>query len=503
MQMRKRYDCVGWVHIAWRVLLLALSLGFLLSACGIQDPERKPTPTAFPEEIPFQRITTAAPIPITLDHLSANPDLYVGATLQLTGQFHRLPLLACEGDSLPSPATWGLAADGFFANASGMNAQLRSLLDEDQLITVEGRWLKYEGSVGCEGNHQDQTIWYLSTDRVLDPHPLVRSLGTPVAEAPVSAEIVELPADSLEETVQTQQTPEMAIVLPTETVAIMPSFTPVAAATAPVITPTASFTPLPPATSVGDIVTPTSTNGQTPTPDGSATVTATSGATVTPSGSAPVDKGTGNLFPEDLMISTLDSGATDRWKLDLLAGDKITITVAPGSAADIVLSIVDSNGTTLINDQNSSPISEVETVRDLNIVDPGIYNLLIRTEQGTQTEYALMFMDADSYSFIFRGRLLESSTRSDALAADSDHFWFFDVQGGESVSFSITPESGKDPYIELYDPAGTRMLTIDDTEGGEVESLDSYTLLDSGMYGIRVAEFEFLPMSYQIVLTKP
>ena len=113
-----------------------------------------------------------------------------------------------------------------------------------------------------------------------------------------------------------------------------------------------------------------------------------------------------------------------------------------------------------------------------------------------------MFMDADSYSFIFRGRLLENSSRSDALAENNDHFWFFDVQGGESVSFSITPESGKDPYIELYDPAGARMLTIDDTEGGEVESLDSYTLLDSGMYGIRVAEFEFLPMSYQIVLTK-
>jgi hypothetical protein len=507
MQMHTRCGRFGWFYLARKFLLLALSLGFLLSACRSTGVKSNPTPTAFPEGIPSLRITTTAPIPITLEYLTANPDFYVGATLHLTGQFRRLPVLACEGESFPSPATWGLQANGSFANASGMDAQLRSLLDEEQLITVEGRWLKYEGPVGCETNLQDQTIWYLSGDRVLDPHPLVRSLVTPIVEAPVSTAIAELPAVTIE---QAEQATMTAIPSLDATATAVPSFTPVGAATAPVITATASITPTASATAVGDLATPTLSANLThtvqadgspsPTPDGSATVTVTPGASATPSG-ALVDKG--NLDSEDLTISQLGAGATDRWQLDLSAGDVITITVAPGSSADIVLSVLDSDGVSLVSEQNLAAAGEVETVTDLNITDPGIHDLLIRTVQGTQTDYALMFMDADSYSFIFRGTLPENTTRSDALLADNDHFWFFTAQGGESVSFSITPESGKDPYIELYDPGGARMLTIDDSGVGEVESMDNYTLLDSGIYGIRVAEFDFLPMSYQIVLTKP
>ena len=476
--------------MARKFLLFTLFLGFLLSACRSTGAKSEPTPTAFPQEIPSLRITTTAPIPISLDYLAANPDFYVGATLHLTGQFRRLPVLACEGKSYPSPATWGLEADDSFASASGMDAQLRSLLDEEQLITVEGRWLKYEGPVGCGTNLQDQTIWYLSSDRVLDPHPLVRSLVTPIGEAPLPSATAELPVATIEPAEQATMT---APAPPATTATAVPSFTPVLAATAPVITATASITPIPSAT--------VEANGSlSPTPDGSATVTVTPGASATPSG-ASVDKG--NLDPEDLTISTLGAGTTDRWQLNLSAGDAITITVAPGSTADIVLSVLDSAEVSLVSEQNLAAAGAVETVTNLNITDPGIHDLLIRTEQATQTDYALMFMDADSYSFIFLGTLPKNTTRSDALAADNDHFWFFNAQSGESVSFSITPENGKDPYIELYDPGGARMLTIDDGDVGEVESVESYTMQDSGMYGIRVGELGFLPMSYQIVLTKP
>lgn len=229
--------------------------------------------------------------------------------------------------------------------------------------------------------------------------------------------------------------------------------------------------------------------------------TPTPGPTATPSGSTPVDKG--DLSPEDLTIDTLGAGATDRWNLDLLAGEMVTLTVAPGAAADIVLAVLDGSGAPIVSDQNTAAPGEVETIKDLKISSPGIHQLLIRTEEGIQTDYALMFMDSESYSFVFRGVLQENAPQSDSLAADNDHFWFFNAQRGECVSFSITPDGSGDPYIELYDPNGSLMLTIDDNDNGEPEALENYTLLDTGLYSIRVAEFDFLPMSYQIVLTKP
>ncbi len=504
-------------------LLIALLLVVLAAACRPADTADQPTPTPFPQIIPAQRVTTAAPIPITLANLAANPDFYVGATLQLSGRFQRLPRRACEGAAYPSPATWGLEADGLLANAAGMDEQLRALLDEGQQITVEGRWLRFEGPVGCAGNEQEQTIWYLSTDRVLDPHPLVRIQNGGALDLPVPTDATEIA--QTQPTTTPLQPPATAE--PAAPPTALPSLTPESAATATIsseaITATVdpaetatTLTPTTSATAPGGNLVPTVTiqgtsvpgSGLTPTgtPDGNsdqatATMTVTAGPSATPSSSLTVDKG--SLEIEDLVIDSLGAGETDRWKLDLVGGDAITLTVAPGSTANIVLSLQDANGTMLVNAKNSAAGGEVETILNRTIAEPGIYNLLISSVQGAETDYAVMFMDAESYSFIFRGQILVGNSLSDTLAADTDHFWFFNALSGESVSFSITPDSGSDPYIEVYDPEGSRMLTIDDTGEGEAESLDTYTLLDEGMYAIRVAEFDFRPMSYQIRLSKP
>lgn len=209
------------------------------------------------------------------------------------------------------------------------------------------------------------------------------------------------------------------------------------------------------------------------------------------------------LDTEDLVISSLAAGTADHWTMDLAAGDMVTITVAPGNSADIVLSVLDSNDLILVDQQNLSPAGEVETISNLKITNPGIYSLLIETVQGKQTDYALMLMDALSYSFVFRGTLQDNDSRSDSLPAEVDHFWFFNAQSGETVSFTITPDSIGDAYVELYDPAGLRVMTIDDTGQGGAESLQNYAITTGGLYSIRVAEFEFEAMDYQIDFSKP
>lgn len=209
------------------------------------------------------------------------------------------------------------------------------------------------------------------------------------------------------------------------------------------------------------------------------------------------------LDTEDLVISSLAAGTADHWTMDLAAGDMVTITVAPGNSADIVLSVLDSSDLILVDQQNLSPAGEVETISNLKITNPGIYSLLIETVQGKQTDYALMLMDALSYSFVFRGTLQDNDSRSDSLPAEVDHFWFFNAQSGETVSFTITPDSIGDAYVELYDPAGLRVMTIDDTGQGGAESLQNYAITTGGLYSIRVAEFEFEAMDYQIDFSKP
>jgi hypothetical protein len=291
----------------------------------------------------------------------------------------------------------------------------------------------------------------------------------------------------------------------------VPSLTPVSAVTPTLISVTSTITPT--NTSAGETTTPTIPVSQTSvgTPNGTptvtvdssgalatGTVTVTPGASSTPSNATIVNKG--DLNVEDLVISNIGAANLDRWSLDLVAGDAITITVASATLNDIVLSLFDSEDVALVNEQNNSLAGNPETITNININNPGIHTIQVRTTNGSQTDYAIMFMDSDSYSFIFKGLLDENTARSGNVAADTDHFWFFNATNSDTVSFVVTPNNAGDPYIELYDPDGERILTIDDTGDGEVERLDNYTLLDGGMYGIRVAEFDFQPMSYSIEL---
>jgi hypothetical protein len=245
------------------------------------------------------------------------------------------------------------------------------------------------------------------------------------------------------------------------------------------------------------------------------------------------------IEPEELVISTLAANTTDSWSFYLGAREAwevylpvilnnyftgkgflepeqpvnsilathtsartITLTVAPGTMVDLVLSVIDEDGTVVVDNQNLSPAGEVETIANLSIAGEKTYEVLISTVQGEGTDYALMLLDQDSYNFVFRGTFFDTGSQNDSLPEETDHFWFFNALGGNSVSFTIAPVGDGDAYVELFGPDGQRMLTLDENGAGEPESLENYTVLDSGLYGIRVGEFDFLPMDYQISVSK-
>ena len=74
----------------------------------------------------------------------------------------------------------------------------------------------------------------------------------------------------------------------------------------------------------------------------------------------------------------------------MTAGDAITITVAPATTSDVVLSLFDSNNVALVNEQNSAAVGAPETITNFNISHPGIHSVQIKTVEGTETDYALI-----------------------------------------------------------------------------------------------------------------
>jgi hypothetical protein len=398
------------------------------------------------------------------------------------------------------------------ANATGHDAQLQTLLAKGQQLTAEGRWLRYNGPVGCGKSASAQEVWYLSVSRIVDPHPLARATSLPleIAAGP-AATVDDAMTPTIFSTDETQSLLETATIDPAQT-ATSPPIEPTAtniATLAAIPSPVPSLSPTPlsltetaVATNVSGTFTPTAT--VTPASGTASATPVEASATPLPSATAtdqnPNDKGMLEL--EDLAMAFLDSGGIDSWTIKIDSSDSITITVAPAASVDIVLSVLDDTGATIVDRHDQATSGEVETITDLKLNQPGLYKLYITAEPNDQTNYALMILGSESYGFIFKGNLSDSSPRSDSLAADNDHFWFFSASDGENINLSVSPIGEADPYLELYGSDGSRLLTIDNTDVSEAETLENYSILADGMYAIRVGEFDFAPMSYQITLDK-
>jgi hypothetical protein len=271
----------------------------------------------------------------------------------------------------------------------------------------------------------------------------------------------------------------------------------------PAMTPSATLTAVPPVgtgtLTATPVISATPTISATlgtgsPTPDGSTTPQ----ATATPFAGDPKIKGT--LDFEELVMSNLENGAVDSWDITLDSSDFLTVTVAPASSANMVISVIDPNGQILVDKQNQSPAAEVETISNLSIRESGTYHIQISSDPAEPSNYALMVSDNSSYEFIFRGTLNPDQQRSDSLPEDVDVFWFFTAADGENFNLEVTPNGDVDAYVELYGPDAVRLLTLDEKEAGEPEYLTDHSILASGMYAIRVGEFDFEPMIYQIII---
>jgi hypothetical protein len=210
----------------------------------------------------------------------------------------------------------------------------------------------------------------------------------------------------------------------------------------------------------------------------------------------------GDLVFESVKISSLVAGTTQRWTMVLTTGESITVNAAPGNTADIVLSISDDEGNLLIDQQNNSPPGEVESVEDLIINEAGTYNLYVRAANDMPADYALLLLDEDSYELLFRGRLAPDEPVDEVLPADTDHVWLISGQSGEYLTISVVPSADGDAYVEFYGPDGEILAIADDNGPGEPEKIENYPVQQSGLYAVRIGEFYFNPLTYQITLVR-
>ena len=497
-------------RLAFSLLLLLL----LSAACGARGAG---SPTPFPTAAATSSPTASGPITLTVTELSAAPGLYLDAVVQVSGLFRKQPLLVCESEPHPSPATWGLGEAGLVAPAGGYDQQVRGLLPEGLLMTVEGRWRRWQGLVGCGKQAVSKEVWYLDVARVLSPSPLVQVTLTP--GGPGTA-VAELPP-----TVEGE-----GGLPPTEDPSLFP--TPLPEEATPTLEfdaqPTEEFfdvtqeafptEPFPPTEEVQPIgsVSPTVTTAGTPlTPGATGTPTitgtpATATPTVTgtpPTATPTVAGGAGGIDAKgdlrnvegDFATSNLAAGRTDSWEMEMFEEEPFTLYVIGPAPADIVVTLL-KDGQTIVNRQNTAAPGAPEIVTAPSGATEGLYEVRVAVQNGGATDYAILLnTDLDipySVSGILAPNLPHSGVQ---LPRDVTQFWFFHANAGDEVTIVVDPSSG-DPYIDLYEPTGLNVENIDDGFTGETETLE-FTATITGLHAVGVGEWEGTLINYDLTMT--
>lgn len=505
----------------WRWLLLLIVI-LLMAGCRSEEATSR-----FRSNIPGATFAPPGvrPTTLTVAELAQEPVAYGGELLQVSGAYQRVPVLVCDDVTRPSPVRWRLQEGDAQIGASGYDQLLRRLLPDGFEVTVTGRWVRWQGPVGCGKEASQQELWYLRVEEIVSPMPLARVTVTPgqVVALPTSASGSETPSIPTG-TATGESTPTLTPTVgsPTSTPGQIPTATPrVTALPPPTPTESAAPTETPstvPTTGAGT-PSPTAVLSPTMTITGTVTVTATGQSTTTPTPTATEDASQvtvtnrGNLsfmnvaeFSElALKMDRIDAEEAHRWQFDVTAGEVITVSAIAMPTANIRLELQDTNGT-VITAQDDEPAGSVETIAGVEMENRGTMRVVVHEASRAATYYALL-LNKSGYSsdstYTLAGLLRYNRGQTAALPTETDHIWVFPGEGGDEVSIVLSPQGSADLLFQVYGPMGNPLLSNlqNASGGGQSESLLNYTLADDGLYAIHVGEYDYDAANYSLTVS--
>jgi len=497
----------------------------LLAGCGKKDAGSLPA-------VPTTPVATGD-MTLQLEELVTDPGAFEGRLVQVSGRYSVLPVPPCDSALYLPPTTWSLGDGGVIVRVAGLQSMLGALASDGLAMTVEGRWERWDGWIGCGDAAVSSTIWYLQAVRILSPNPLVRATFTPPGGAPVpTGEAPEtpgpLPTSGTPSSASTQFPVASATQVAVATFIFTPTPTPTGLSS-PLSTPTIS--PYPVATSDGPLSTLSPPSSPTLIPSGTILPTFTPDLTVTPTSTpqpttegtvlptyTPLPAATGTNTPtptptssggsgsqgeaeiDTVVNAQLAAGETHSWYYNATAGDVITITVGPARDVDLELVVNDPLGT-WVTGRDYTPVGGAETIVGLHLDQGGEYEILVNEVYGEPGDYALAVMDRDSTTIRFPGNLSYGGSRSTSLPANTNHLWHFQGTVGDNIAIRLAPTDNSDLAFVLCGPDMDNQIDrVDGSGPGDAEE-SSFQLTETGFYTIWIEVYGGGEGGYELSLT--
>jgi hypothetical protein len=359
-------------------------------------------------------------------------------------------------------------------------------------------------------------VWYLDVARILSPSPLVQvtltpgAPGTAVAGLPPTVEGEATLAPTEDPALFPTPLPEEefpTVEFPTSPADDFPVATEEAFPTVPLI---------PEATEPLDSLTPTLTTPGATTPAGTGTptitgtpATATPTVTGTPPTATPTTTGgsgqvttKGDLreLEGEFATTTLATGATDSWAMEIFEDETYTVYVQAPAPADITVTLL-KDDQVIVDRQNTAAPGAPETVTAPGGAVDGLYEVRVATANGAATDYAIVLIPDPDTLYSVAGMIAPDLPRNSVpLPAEASHFWFFTATVGDDVTIVAEPNGG-DLNIELYGTDGNLIEEFDDGFPNEPDTA-VWAVETTGLHAVVIYEWDAEAITYDLTMTR-
>jgi hypothetical protein len=157
------------------------------------------------------------------------------------------------------------------------------------------------------------------------------------------------------------------------------------------------------------------------------------------------------------------------------------VSIVLNSQFDSYLELFSPDGE-LIASNDDSGDKLTAALFDMLLTRTGQHVIKIRGYDGETGPYAIAL--TGGHPTTGGGALTAGETRN-AVLSEQGYKWRYQGQEGDYLSVKVAGEAGTDPFLAIYDPAGTLLVNDDDSGGGLNPEIIDYELPDSGLYTIR------------------
>jgi hypothetical protein len=180
----------------------------------------------------------------------------------------------------------------------------------------------------------------------------------------------------------------------------------------------------------------------------------------------------------------------DYWTFNGDSGQYVTISLVPiEEGIDLTLTLIEPTGGVMVG-VDEGYANDLEVLTDMPLPESGTYLVKVGEFFNENGAYELSLTLSDEPQSGGGGRIELGQEITSEMDENSEHAWVFEGTADKAVTIVLTSLNEQlDVILELHDPLGRELLSLDEGFAGDAEVLTGFELPVTGEYIVIVRGF--------------